>query len=95
MCAMPGRHHVCCVPVDLCVSQSESVARRMVDGGFAANYYYALETLRTRATTAGASSIPRTHTHARGRHDHVCPNQLIVDGTNWRFLNEIKRELKV
>jgi hypothetical protein len=35
------------------------MARRMVDGGFAANYDYALETLRTRATTAGASSIPR------------------------------------
>ncbi len=32
---------------------------------------------------------------ARSRFDKVSPQKLIADHTDWRFLNEVKRELKV
>lgn len=31
---------------------------------------------------------------ARSRHDQVEPQRIIADGTDWRFLDELKRELK-
>jgi len=30
----------------------------------------------------------------RSRHDQIEPAEIIADGTDWRFLNELKRELK-
>jgi hypothetical protein len=29
-----------------------------------------------------------------GRRDFLAPGKIIADGTNWRFLNELKLELK-
>ena len=31
---------------------------------------------------------------ARGRHDQATPQKIIAQGTDWRFLNELKKELK-
>jgi NitT/TauT family transport system substrate-binding protein len=30
----------------------------------------------------------------RTGHDQMSPQKIIADGTHWRFLNELKRELK-
>jgi NitT/TauT family transport system substrate-binding protein len=86
--------------VDLCVSEPKSVAQRMVDGGFAESYDYALETLSDARYDRWREFDPEdTMRFYALRMNDVgmitsAPNQLIADGTDWRFLNELKRELK-
>jgi NitT/TauT family transport system substrate-binding protein len=86
--------------VDLCVSEPESVARRMVDGGFAANYDYALETLSDTRYDRWREFDPEDTIRFFALRLHEVdmiqssPNKIIADGTDWRFLNELKRELK-
>jgi NitT/TauT family transport system substrate-binding protein len=46
--------------VDVCVSEPESVARRMVDGGFAQSYDYALKTLSDARFDRWREFDPRT-----------------------------------
>jgi NitT/TauT family transport system substrate-binding protein len=46
--------------VDVCVSEPESVARRMIDGGFAASYDYALRTLSDARFDRWREFDPRT-----------------------------------
>jgi NitT/TauT family transport system substrate-binding protein len=85
---------------DLCVTDPGGVARRLVDGGFTARYDYALQALR---------DVPydrwREYDHedtlrfyALRMHEvgliKSSPQKIIADGTDWRFLNELKRELK-
>ena len=49
---------------------------------------------------AGASSTPRIccGSYALWMHEFgqlsATPNKIIAEGTDWRFLNELKRELK-
>ena len=85
---------------DICAAEPERAAQQLVDRGFTARYDYALQTLtelpydqlarvRSRGHDAVLCAAP-----ARGRHDQVQPQQLIAEGTDWRFLNELKRELK-
>jgi NitT/TauT family transport system substrate-binding protein len=86
--------------VDLCVSQPASVARRTVDGGFAASYDFALETLNDARFDRWREFDPEDtmRFYALRLHEvgliKSSPNKIIADGTDWRFLNEIKRELK-
>jgi NitT/TauT family transport system substrate-binding protein len=85
---------------DLCASEPALAARRLVDGGFTPRYDYALQTL---------NEVPydkwREYDHedtlrfyALRLHEagliKSSPNKIIADGTDWRFLNELKRELK-
>jgi NitT/TauT family transport system substrate-binding protein len=85
---------------DLCVSEPEHAAQRLVDGGFTTRYDYALQTL---------SENPYGHWREYDAEDSVRfyalrlhelgmiksgPKQIIADGTDWRFLDELKRELK-
>ena len=84
---------------DLCVREPTRVARLMVDGGFAANYDYALQTMgdvpyaRARVRTRGHDPLLRA-APARVGHIKSSPNAIIAEGTDWRFLDELKRELK-
>jgi len=85
---------------DLCVVDPPSAARRLVDGGFTPRYDYALQAM---------SELPydkwREYDHedtlrfyALRLHEagmiKSSPQKIIADGTDWRFLNELKRELK-
>src|SRR5215211_5141596 len=85
---------------DLCATQPEQVAQRIVEGGFTARYDYALQTLR---------EIPYTKWREYDPEDTIrfyslrlreaamiksSPNRIIAQGTDWRFFNELKRELK-
>ena len=86
--------------VDFCVSEPEQAARDIVEKGFANNYENALQ-----AVTEGRYDTWRDYDPAdslrfwglrlqeTGVID-VNPNELIARGTDWRFLNELKRELK-
>ena len=85
---------------DVCAADPESAAQRLIDGGFAPRYDYALRTLTElpydRWREFDAEDTLRFF--ALRLHDvgmiKSSPNQLIAEGTDWRFLNELKRELK-
>jgi NitT/TauT family transport system substrate-binding protein len=85
---------------DLCVEQPERVARMVVDRGFAQSYPYALETLKEVSYGAWRTHDPADtlRFHAVRLHEvgmiKTTPQKLIAQGTDWRFLNELKRELK-
>jgi NitT/TauT family transport system substrate-binding protein len=85
---------------DICAAEPARAARMLVDGGFTPRYDYALQTL---------NDVPydkwREYDHedtlrfyALRLHEagiiKSSPQKIIADGTDWRFLNELKRELK-
>jgi NitT/TauT family transport system substrate-binding protein len=85
---------------DICATRPETAARRLVDEGFANSYDYALQTLtevpydRWREFDAEDSMrFYALRLHEVGMITSS-PNALIAEGTDWRFLNELKRELK-
>jgi NitT/TauT family transport system substrate-binding protein len=86
---------------DLCASDPTAAARRLVEGGFAARYDYALQTMRDvpydKWREYDAEDTVRYY--ALRLHDlgfvKSSPQKIIADGTDWRFFDELKRELKV
>jgi NitT/TauT family transport system substrate-binding protein len=85
---------------DLCATEPAQVARSLVDGGFSPRYDYAFETLRTipydkwreyEAEDSIRFYALRLHEAGLIKSD---PNTIIAKGTDWRFLKELKRELK-
>ncbi len=85
---------------DFCVSDPVAAARRMVDRGFTTEYDYALQTLKEVPYNKWREYDPEDTIRfwaLRLREAGLIkssPNKLIADATDWRFLNEIKRELK-
>jgi NitT/TauT family transport system substrate-binding protein len=85
---------------DLCAAEPDRVARRIVSGGFAENYDYASETLRDIPYEKWREYDPEDtmRFYALRLHEtgliKSSPQKIIADGTDWRFLNELKRELK-
>jgi len=85
---------------DLCVNQPEQAARRIVDAGYTPRYDYALQTLKeipyARWRDYDPDDTVRFYS-LRLRESgfiRVTPNKILADGTDWRFFNELKRELK-
>ena len=85
---------------DICALEPERAARALVDGGFTPRYDYALETMK---------DVPYNKWRVYDPEDSVrfyalrlreagmiksTPQRLIAQGTDWRFLNELKKELK-
>jgi NitT/TauT family transport system substrate-binding protein len=85
---------------DLCATEPTRVARQIVDGGFTPRYDYALQTF---------NEVPYDKWREYDAEDTVrfyallmrevgfiksSPQKIIADGTDWRFLDELKRELK-
>ncbi len=85
---------------DYCVSNPVGAARRMVDGGFTTRYDYALQTLKEVPYNRWREYDPEDTIRfyaLRLREAGMIksnPNKIIADSTDWRFLNELKRELK-
>jgi len=85
---------------DICSSNPTMAARQLVDRGFLPSYDYALQTLgdvrydRWRDYDPEASLL----FYALRMHEtgliKSSPQQIIAEGTDWRFLDEVKRELK-
>jgi NitT/TauT family transport system substrate-binding protein len=86
---------------DICAGEPERAARHLIDGGFFDRYDYALQ---------GVGDVPFAKWREYDPEDTLrfyalrlrevgmiqsSPNALIAQGTDWRFLNEIRRELKV
>jgi NitT/TauT family transport system substrate-binding protein len=85
---------------DLCVSEPERVAQMLVDGGFTERYDYALQALSEvpydRWREYDAEDTLRFYAlrlHEAGMITST-PEKILAEGTEWRFLNELKRELK-
>jgi NitT/TauT family transport system substrate-binding protein len=85
---------------DFCASNPARAARLIVDGGFAKNYESTLMTL---------NEVPYNKWREYDPEDTIrfyalrlreagmiksSPNKIIADATDWRFLNELKREMK-
>jgi NitT/TauT family transport system substrate-binding protein len=85
---------------DLCARQPAQAAQRLINGGFTPRYDYALDAL---------TEIPYDRWRDYDAEDTVrfyalrlrdlgfiksSPQKIIAEGTDWRFFNELKRELK-
>jgi NitT/TauT family transport system substrate-binding protein len=85
---------------DLCVREPERAARFMVKKGYETNYEIALEVVKEVSYNAWRTFNPEDtlRFHALRLHEvgmiKSDPNKLIAQGTDWRFLNELRRELK-
>ena len=85
---------------DLCASEPERVARLLVDRGYVKRYDYALQTLRDVPWTRWREYDPEDTVRFYALRLHEAgmikssPQKIIAQGTDWRFLNELKKELK-
>jgi NitT/TauT family transport system substrate-binding protein len=85
---------------DLCVSQPEWVARQLVDRGFLPQYDFALQTLKEirydRWRDYDLEDSLRFYALRMQETGMIksSPRKIITDGLDWRFVNELKRELK-
>ena len=85
---------------DMCALEPDRVARSLVERGFVKTHAYALQTLK---------EIPYTKWREYDPEDTIrfytlrlrdvgfiksSPQKIIAENTDWRFLNELKRELK-
>ena len=85
---------------DLCALEPERAARTLVDGGFTPRYDYALQTMKDVPYNKWRVYDPEDSLRfyaLRLREPGMIkatPQRLIAEGTDWRFLNELKKELK-
>jgi NitT/TauT family transport system substrate-binding protein len=84
---------------DLCATEPARVARQLVDGGFTPRYDYALQTLNDNPYKWREYDAEDTiRWYALRLHEvgliKTSPQKIMADGTDWRFLDELKRELK-
>jgi NitT/TauT family transport system substrate-binding protein len=85
---------------DMCAAEPKRAAQRLVDGGFTQRYDYALQTLTELPYDRWREFDPEDSMRFFALRLHEAgmikssPNQILADGTDWRFLNELKRELK-
>jgi NitT/TauT family transport system substrate-binding protein len=85
---------------DLCASEPERVARFLVSAGFTEHHDYALQTLNENpyGHWRDYDAEDSVRFYALRQHElsliKKTPQRIIAEGTDWRFLNELKRELK-
>jgi len=86
--------------VDLCSDEPEATARFLADKGFAPNYETGLEILKEIPYGRWRTDNPEDTLRFHGLRLYEVgmiknhPNTLIERGSNFRFLNELKKELK-
>jgi NitT/TauT family transport system substrate-binding protein len=86
---------------DLCSVEPERAARRLVEGGFAQHYDLARRTLIDIPYASWRELDPEDTLRfyalwlSEFRELNSSPNKLIAKGADWRFLEQVKRELKV
>jgi NitT/TauT family transport system substrate-binding protein len=85
---------------DLCTSGLGRVARLLVDKGFTSNYDYARETMQEVVYRQWREYNPEDTMRLYALRLHKAGmlksslQKFIAQGTHWRFLNELKQELK-
>jgi NitT/TauT family transport system substrate-binding protein len=85
---------------DFCTTEPTSAARQLVDRGFTERYDHALQTIQEISydrwheyDSEDAMRFYALRLHESGML-RTSPNALLADGTDWRFVNELKRELR-
>ena len=85
---------------DICASEPERIAQRLVDWGYAPRYDYAVQALKelpyAKWRDFDAEDTIRFYA-LRLREARLIkntPQRILTDGTDWRFLEELKKELK-
>src|SRR5215468_3086429 len=85
---------------DVCGTAPEQAARFIVDNGFTPRYDYALQALKDLPYGQWREYSPEDtmRFYALRLHEvgmlKSSPQKIIAQGTNWRFFNELKKELK-
>jgi NitT/TauT family transport system substrate-binding protein len=85
---------------DFCAAEPEQAARRLVEAGFTGRFDYALQTLNEVPYDRWRDYDPEDSLRFYALRLHESgmitstPGQVIAAGTDWRFLDELKRELK-
>jgi NitT/TauT family transport system substrate-binding protein len=83
---------------NFCAAEPERAARMVADKGY--RYDYSLQMMNeiqyTRWRDYDAEDTVRFYSLRLREVGMIksTPSKIIADGTNWRFLNELKRELK-
>jgi NitT/TauT family transport system substrate-binding protein len=85
---------------NVCATEPERAARRLIDHGMGARYELALQTMKDvpygRWRDYDAEDTVRYYAlrmHEAGM-IKTSPQKILADGTDWRFLKELKKELK-
>jgi NitT/TauT family transport system substrate-binding protein len=85
---------------ELCAAEPARMAQRLVEEGFTPSYDYALQTLTELpyAVWRDYDAEDTLRFYALRLHEAgmitSTPSRIIAEGADWRFLNELKRELK-
>jgi NitT/TauT family transport system substrate-binding protein len=85
---------------NLCATRPEWAARKIVDAGLAPRYDYALQMLKeiqyAKWREYDAEDTIRFYSLRLREAGFIkaTPHKILADGTNWRFFDELKRELK-
>jgi NitT/TauT family transport system substrate-binding protein len=85
---------------DICATAPDRAAHQLVDRGFTPRYDFALQTLTELPYDRWREFDPADSMRFYGLRLHEVgmikssPNAILAEGTDWRFLNELKRELK-
>ena len=85
---------------DICAADPQRAARYLVDRGYTPRYDYAVATMRDVVYDKWREYDPEDtmRFYALRLHDlgfvGSTPQKIIANGTDWRFLNELKQELK-
>ena len=85
---------------DVCAREPERAARFLVDKGYTANYDYALQTMKDVDYGKWREQDPEDTLRFYSLRLHEAgmikssPKKIIAQGTDWRFLRELKKEMK-
>ena len=85
---------------DICAREPERVAQFLVDEGYAERYDYTLQALQEIPYNRWREYDPEdtVRFHALRLHEagmiKTSPQKIVTQGTDWRFLNALKKELK-
>jgi NitT/TauT family transport system substrate-binding protein len=85
---------------DVCALEPDRVAQFLVDKGYTPRFDYALRRLKDLPHSRWREDDPEdtVRFYALRLHEvgmiKSSPQKIIAQGTDWRFLNELKRELR-
>ena len=85
---------------DVCALEPATAARRLVEKGYVQRYDYALQTMQEVPYGKWREYDPEDTIRFYALRLHEVgmiknsPQKIIAQGTNWRFFNELKQELK-
>jgi NitT/TauT family transport system substrate-binding protein len=86
--------------IDICASEPERVARFLVDKGYTRSYEYALQTMHDIPYNKWREYEPEdtVRFYALRLHEvgmiKSTPQKILAQGTDWRFLKALKKELR-